>query len=544
MKVALKKGAPLGFGGFSTVYRATELHTGLVVALKQSRASRKLRRTLLQHEAQVLIFLAGHPAIPQVYAYGRIEHFELLAMELLDQTLGDAVEARGPLSLTIVSDIADQLLSALEHIHNKGVVHRDIKPDNILLVSEGSWNIRLIDFGFAYPAPTEIPAAEYLADPSQSTTVFGTLLFASLNAHEGLKLTYRDDLESSAYTFLYLLRGNLPWAGYASHGTVHGRIRQVRAQKRRLHGAHLATGLPTEFGELVDYARSLSTTEIPNYQGWRGKLTLVARLFNKQEYSVTGDPCRPLSGSEASNTGLLPPLRLGQVALVGLLSSVTAEGYSIQVGREKSYIPDPRFSTSEWESSVKPCVILQVEWVSRDNTYKFTAVPISQNPELENDYTPKVSIISPGSSSSEPSGIVIEPDWPFQGAYCYAFKRPTVFYCLPSQALVPCFWMIDPNGVDSLLMTLSPPPCSRLHDSESPELDTRDDAKLRSGYVKLYAGVYPLDPTEAPVKAADWNSTRAWFDECVKAARHYEICDGIRWTDACYIQDDDEVSTG
>ncbi|KAJ1303711.1 hypothetical protein OPQ81_008136 [Rhizoctonia solani] len=190
MKATLQKGEELGFGSFGSVYRATELTTGRMVALKKSRVSLRVKRTHLQHEAQILQLLSGHPAIPQVYAYGRIEHFELLSMQLLGQTLKKVVKEKGPLPIGVVIEIADQLLSVLEHIHGKGLVHRDTKPENILARAPGSWNVCLIDFGLAYPAPREIPTAKYSSDPSQAARVFGTLPYTSLNAHEGLSKVF------------------------------------------------------------------------------------------------------------------------------------------------------------------------------------------------------------------------------------------------------------------------------------------------------------------------------------------------------------------
>ncbi|EUC53570.1 casein kinase I, partial [Rhizoctonia solani AG-3 Rhs1AP] len=213
--------------------------------------------------------------IPEVYGYGRIKHFELLSMQLLGPSLRDALSEKGPLPVAVVANLGDQLLSALEHIHTKGVVHRDIKPSNILLRTRGSWAICLADFGLAYPAPEEIPAASYSSDPSEFPGVFGTLSYASLNAHEGQKLTYRDDLESLAYTLLCLLRESLPWSYYTTHGTICGRIRQVHAQKRRFDGVQLAAGLPDVFGALVDFARSLEAQKTPDYQNWRERLSKV-----------------------------------------------------------------------------------------------------------------------------------------------------------------------------------------------------------------------------------------------------------------------------
>ena len=69
------------------VSEATENNTGRVVALKQGRAPLRITRTLLQHEARVLQVLQGHPAIPAVYGYGHLKHFEYLTMELLGPSI-------------------------------------------------------------------------------------------------------------------------------------------------------------------------------------------------------------------------------------------------------------------------------------------------------------------------------------------------------------------------------------------------------------------------------------------------------------------------
>ncbi|KAG8700077.1 hypothetical protein FRC11_013231 [Ceratobasidium sp. 423] len=545
MKVALQKGAKLGFGTFGTVYRATEPTTGRAVALKQSRVSLRIKRSLLQHEAQVLKLLAGHPAIPQVYAYGRIKHFEVLSMQLLGQSLGGTVKAQGPLPVAAVTEIADQLLSALSHIHGKGLIHRDIKPDNILLLTPGSWNVCIIDFGFTYPAPREVPAAKYSSDPSRPTAVFGTLSYASLNSHEGLKLTYRDDLESLAYTLICLLRGSLPWSYYTKHGTILGRIRQVRAQKQSLTGSRLTIGLPNEFGELVDYARSLSAGEIPDYQAWSARLGKAVRVTDQGKSNSMAGPAQ-LSPDSQAGTRPPPPIHPGQITLVKLIPSITAEGYSIQAGHETSYIPDPRFSIPEWDSLFRPCVVLGVEWIDWANAYRFTAVPISENRELEHGSNRRVLIMNSESPLSHSLQDMVSPvpDWPLKRSYCYAFKRPTTFYCLPSQATVPSFWVINPGGVKVLATSLTPPrdpnPFAKVDDLRSSDPDTRHDAQIRKDYASLYAHVSPLTPAHITSESVDWNSTRAWFDECVKASRYHYKCNGDRWTCVLHTPSNEE----
>ncbi|KAG8761841.1 hypothetical protein FRC11_012756 [Ceratobasidium sp. 423] len=518
-----------------------DLTRGGEVALKQSRVSKRIRRPLLEHEARVLKLLVGHPAIPQVYGYGRIEHFELISMQLLDKSLGDTVDTEGPLPIPIVFGVASQLISALKHIHSWCLVHRDIKPDNILIQRSGSWQICLIDFGLSYPAPSAIEVAESRSsDHSEPATVFGTLPYASLNAHEGLKLTYRDDLESLAYTFLFLLRGNLPWSHYTQHGTTHGRIRQVHEQKKELRGSQLAAGLPEEFGELVDYARSLSAGELPSYRYWQEKLNGTAEAFtNNASYHRAQPP--PSTQGITLGCQPPPPVEPGHIVLIKLISPITAEGYSIQAGHERSYIRDPCFDKPEWNTPPRPGVILEVEWDDQVKIYRFTAAAISDHhEELERSSNLKVPIVGSNLSLFNSPQAIVLTDWPFKLSYCYAFKWLTKFHCLPSQGTVSSNWKIDLAGVKTFITSLTPPrnpnPFASLHDSESSDPDTRHDAKMRTGYVKLYAQVSQLTLAETTCASVDWKSTRGWFDECVKASRYYDMCNGDLWTQASDTQ--------
>lgn len=92
------------------VYRALDpQNTPLNVAIKKSRASTRLRRTHLKHEVHVLQLLRGHPAIPRVVAYGHLEHFEYLALELLGQSLNDVVPKQG-MEVKMVARIAVSLV--------------------------------------------------------------------------------------------------------------------------------------------------------------------------------------------------------------------------------------------------------------------------------------------------------------------------------------------------------------------------------------------------------------------------------------------------
>jgi predicted Ser/Thr protein kinase len=90
------------------VYRATEEGSGRSVALKKSRVSRTVKRPTLRHEARTLQFLKGHPAIPAVYGYGHLEHFECMAMELLGPSLGEQQKDGTAVMVETVIRVVDQ----------------------------------------------------------------------------------------------------------------------------------------------------------------------------------------------------------------------------------------------------------------------------------------------------------------------------------------------------------------------------------------------------------------------------------------------------
>jgi serine/threonine protein kinase len=92
------------------VYKAAQIATSKIVALKKSRASLALNHTLLNHERRLLQLLNGHSSIPEVLAYGRLKHFEYLAMELAGIALNDVYEQGLSLPAANILVIADQMV--------------------------------------------------------------------------------------------------------------------------------------------------------------------------------------------------------------------------------------------------------------------------------------------------------------------------------------------------------------------------------------------------------------------------------------------------
>ncbi|KIJ41982.1 hypothetical protein M422DRAFT_229492 [Sphaerobolus stellatus SS14] len=286
-------GPILGSGGFSHVFQAEDLISKEEVALKKSRVSQRVSRTFLCHESRVLQLLQGHPAIPVLYGYGQLPHFDYMAMELLGPSVKQ--HATGRLPVRTVVRVVQQTLSALEHVHRRGFVHRDIKPENLLCCKNDLSKIMLIDFGISKRFKPELSKAS--DNPKKSNHVVGTLHWASLNAHRGIDLSPRDDLESLAYTALFLLRSNLPWRHHSHSVREHPEQSKahVEESKASSSGAQLAAGYPLEFGYLLDYSRALEYDQIPDYFDLSARFS---RLVESLGGYAPGEPLDWSSGGD------------------------------------------------------------------------------------------------------------------------------------------------------------------------------------------------------------------------------------------------------
>ncbi|KAM6499474.1 putative casein kinase-1 hhp1 [Amanita muscaria] len=296
----------LGTGTYGLVFQAVEANSGRTVALKKSRVSQRVNRTVLRYECRILRLLQGHPAIPAIYGYGHLPHFEYLAMELLDPSVKNCTT--GPVAVITVVRVVLQMLSALEHIHKHDFVHRDIKPENALSSPTDLSKIVLIDFGISRRIK---PAPPTRYDPlKESRHIVGTLHWASLNAHDGIDLGPRDDLESLAYTAFFLLRGNLPWRTSGSHNeSMKNSMRRIRASKAAASGDTLGASFPAEFGYLLDCSRRLEYDQMPDYVELERRFTdLHRRIGGKDaegplDWSSVGISIREeCTGSENSHS--------------------------------------------------------------------------------------------------------------------------------------------------------------------------------------------------------------------------------------------------
>jgi casein kinase I family protein HRR25 len=232
------------------------------VAIKLEAAEAKHPR--LQHEARMYEALAGSVGIPSLHWYGTESSHHAIVLDLLGPNLEKLFSmCQRRFSLKTILLLADQLLSRIEQMHAKLIIHRDIKPDNFLVGNaKDGHQVSMVDFGLAKQYRD---AKTLLHMPYRVSRGFtGTARYASINAHLGLELSRRDDVESLAYVLLYFCRGSLPWQGCkaATKRETHDRI---LAEKMATPAAALCCGLPQEFATCLEYARSLAFYETPDY---------------------------------------------------------------------------------------------------------------------------------------------------------------------------------------------------------------------------------------------------------------------------------------
>jgi serine/threonine protein kinase len=263
----------LGEGSFGQIYEANYKKEKYALKFEE----RKKDYNLLQNEAAIMNYLKG-PNIPFVKSYGFNNKYNILVMQLLGKSLEELLMERKNFSLKTVCMLGYQMINTLEFIHERHILHRDVKPDNFVMgLDELSENVYLIDFGLAKKYRSMTTLIQYPLTKKDKLT--GTARYASINALKGYEHSRRDELESVGYILVYFLKGKLPWQRIKAN-TKEEKYKKILEKKIEISSNELCKGLPKEFENFLEYTKQLKYEERPNYNILRKFLDNIMKRKN------------------------------------------------------------------------------------------------------------------------------------------------------------------------------------------------------------------------------------------------------------------------
>ncbi|MDE3207088.1 MAG: serine/threonine protein kinase [Acidobacteriota bacterium] len=234
----------IGGGAFATVFKAVEVETGRPVALKILKVD-TIHAQLLEtftHEIQALAAVSDHPNIVTLYRPSNtVDGRPVLVLELCRESLAQQMRTRGPIEAPDVTRIGIKIAGALETAHRNGFLHRDMKPQNILVTQ------------FGEPALADFGVAALQASAQLTAGVFGfTTLHAAPEMLEGQHLSPATDIYGLASTMYQLLTGRAPFASYDNEAPASVILRILRDPVRPLRDENV----PLELADLLEGALS------------------------------------------------------------------------------------------------------------------------------------------------------------------------------------------------------------------------------------------------------------------------------------------------
>ncbi|OBZ79480.1 Casein kinase I [Grifola frondosa] len=255
----------LGIGSFGTVYDAFNMLTGAEVAIKTEMPPETTDSVaVLPYEYAIYEHLRENQGIPRVHWFGMYGGAHVLVLDKLGANLQQVRRlCRGQLTLKTILMLAEQMLTRVEFVHSRGVILRDIKPENFAMGLGRHCNVvHLFDFGLAKLFVD--PLTEVHIPFREGLVGLGTPRYTSANVHFGREQGRRDDIEALGFVLLFLLHGKLPWQGiYAP--SYEAKLRRIGEMKIGKAFDELLTNSPPEFRQYFDHCRGLSFDQKPDY---------------------------------------------------------------------------------------------------------------------------------------------------------------------------------------------------------------------------------------------------------------------------------------
>jgi len=254
----------IGIGGMAVVYRAIDLLMKRIVAVKMLRDEiaadeQSVRRFINESKAVAML---SHPNIVNIYDVSVRDNVKYIVMEYVEGiTLKNYMTRKGILSVREIISYSEQILHALEHAHAKGIVHRDIKPHNIMLLKNGL--IKVMDFGIA-----KLPNAETV---TMTDKAIGTVYYISPEQASGRPIDARSDLYSLGVLMYEMGCAQLPFNADSPVSVALMQVNDSALPPRKVNAA-----LPVGLEQII--LRAMEKDPTDRYQSAKDMLKHVLRL--------------------------------------------------------------------------------------------------------------------------------------------------------------------------------------------------------------------------------------------------------------------------
>lgn len=252
----------IGSGSFGNVFKAEDTRSGELVALKiPIDVPERNNQEWIVKEYQIYKKLSDPAKGVVDVKMIQKRNKKIMVMNLLGDSLSGLMVKHSKFHLKTVILLAIEMIKSIKHVHSRGYLHRDIKPDNFTIGHDKANKLYCIDFGLA--TKFQKKNGDHL--PQEGGHKFlGTARYASINAHLGNTQSRKDDLEAIGYLLVYFYMGKLPWQGIRC-SNKEKRYRLVLEKKQKTSRKQLCKGLPSAFLSYFEYVDGLGYDERPQY---------------------------------------------------------------------------------------------------------------------------------------------------------------------------------------------------------------------------------------------------------------------------------------
>jgi serine/threonine protein kinase len=243
----------ISHGSFGALYQGKNIRTGELIAVKVEKKNETSINTL-KYEANVYNYLKNVDNFVKLRWFGTDEKYNYLVINLLGNSLKNKLVIDSTKNnLELVMNFGKKIINKLMILHENKIIHRDIKADNILLNCNNSFDdIFIVDFSFCKKYIES--NGEHISE-KQINKFIGSVNYISLNIHNLMEPSRRDDLESVMYILIYLYFGKLDWEKSMS-------IEYIYETKKNII---INENIPECFRTMIAYVRTLEFNERPNY---------------------------------------------------------------------------------------------------------------------------------------------------------------------------------------------------------------------------------------------------------------------------------------